>query len=145
METYNKEDKNKRISKETIEKYSGKAGIYAIYIDETIVYIGETTDLLRRFNQHKQGTLYKSNNKYNKFLYRELRRAINNGHDISLKPIEYINGSNNKYLRYKLHNKEEEYIRKYNPYLNVQITQENGNRYNRWVKPIKYNYEGRVD
>lgn len=58
-------------------------GIYGIYIDEKLVYIGKTTTNFQiRFNQHKSNL-----NNSDKYLYRGLRKAKTYGAKISLRPL----------------------------------------------------------
>lgn len=58
-------------------------GIYGIYIDEKVVYIGKTTTSFSiRFSQHKSNL--KTSDKY---LYRGLRKAKKYGAKVTLRPL----------------------------------------------------------
>lgn len=57
------------VSQETKDKYQGKTGIYAIYCDEALVYIGKSTDLLNRFIAHKANTFCDESPEYNSKKY----------------------------------------------------------------------------
>lgn len=65
--------------------WESKRGIYAISIDDTIIYIGKTYDSFKkRFQSHK----YKFNNKENdEYLYRELRIAKEQGKQLHMYPL----------------------------------------------------------
>lgn len=68
---------------EQIENISNSTGIYGIYVDEELFYIGKTTKSFKdRFQSHK----YNLNNS-NDQLYRVLRLEKERGKTIVLKPI----------------------------------------------------------
>ena len=64
-------------SAEVKEKYDKKSGIYGIFCDEELVYIGKSTNLLNRWIAHKCHTFCDESNEYNRPIYKELRRANN--------------------------------------------------------------------
>lgn len=101
-------------SQETKDKYEGKSGIYGIYCDERLVYIGKSTDLLKRFIAHKANTFCVESPEYNSRKYIELRGAVLKGHSISLKPLEYCDKED-------LSAREDFYIDHYQPALNTII------------------------
>lgn len=101
-------------SQESKIKQSGKSGIYAIYCDERLVYIGKSTDLLKRFIAHKANTICDESKEYNSKKYVELRNAMAAGHNICIKVIEYCEKKD-------LEAKEDYYIGMYLPPLNTII------------------------
>lgn len=70
-------------------------GIYGIYIDDDLVYIGKTSrDFKTRFNEHKRNIDLQKN-----FMYKELNKYRELGHQIYAKPliiIENLNVKNKK-------------------------------------------------
>lgn len=70
------------------KRFDGKnKGIYGIYIDDELVYIGMTLrNFEQRFNEHKSRM---NNPKYKgqPLLYDTLRRAKVTGHHISARPL----------------------------------------------------------
>lgn len=76
-------DKGKNDNKD--EKLANKCGIYGIYIDDKLIYIGKTNKSFKeRFQQHK----YNMNDTTNlTYLYRLLRSAKQLNKNICLKPI----------------------------------------------------------
>lgn len=62
-------------------------GIYGIYIDDELVYIGQTlTSFEKRFNQHRNNT-YNENHKGQPLLYNTLRAAVKSGRRVRLIPL----------------------------------------------------------
>ena len=83
-------------------KIIDKTGVYGIYIDNEIVYIGITeTSFKQRFQEHRRKMLDCTNNH---LLYRGLRQAKLQNKDIQLKPI--IITSNNFSNKVKFTNTE---------------------------------------
>lgn len=111
-----------QVSKETKERLEGKSGIYAIYCNDEIVYIGKSTDLLKRFIAHKAHIFCPFADEYNRPKYKELRRAIDNGFNIRLDMLEEC-GDGELGLR------EAVLIQKYVPALNTQIPEFYNNSY----------------
>lgn len=76
-------NKDKKNNKD--EKLTNKRGIYGIYIDDKLIYIGKTNKSFKeRFQQHK----YNMNDTTNlTYLYRLLRSAKQLNKNIQLKPI----------------------------------------------------------
>lgn len=95
-------------------QYAGKSGIYAIYCDDKIVYIGKSTNLLTRFIAHQAHIFCPYADEYNRPKYRELRRALSLGHDIKIEVLIYCS-------KQELNKHEREQILKYLPALNTQI------------------------
>ena len=95
------------------------AGIYCIKIDQNIVYIGKSTNMLRRVAQHYVGIQNETEKKY-----RILAEARRKGHSINFDVLYYAKSRNYVDKLNEIGEKEGEYIRKYNPILNTQIPKE---------------------
>ena len=91
-------------------------GIYCIKIDQSIVYIGKSTNMLRRVAQHYVGIQNETEKKY--YVLAEARRK---GHNINFDVLYYAKSRNYVERLVEIGEKEGEYIRKYNPILNTQI------------------------
>ena len=96
------------------------AGIYCIKIDNTIVYIGKSHNMLKRVAQH-----YTSIQKPEEKKYRILNEARRKGHAIVFDVLYYANSTNYSSIDKEIGNKEGEFIREYRPVLNTQIPKEN--------------------
>lgn len=95
------------------------AGIYCIKIDQNIVYIGKSANMLRRVAQHYVGIQNETEKKY-----RILAEARRKGHSINFDVLYYAKSRNYVDKLNEIGEKEGEYIRKYNPILNTQIPKE---------------------
>lgn len=95
------------------------AGIYCIKIDQNIVYIGKSANMLRRVAQHYVGIQNETEKKY-----RILSEARRKGHSINFDVLYYAKSRNYVDKLNEIGEKEGEYIRKYNPILNTQIPKE---------------------
>lgn len=100
------------------EKYE-HAGIYCIKIDQKIVYIGKSTNMLRRVSQHYVGIKKQSEKKY-----RILAEAQRKGHKIGFDVLYCAKSRNHTERLNEIGEKEGEYIRKFKPALNTQIPKE---------------------
>lgn len=100
------------------EKYE-HAGIYCIKIDDEIVYVGKSTNMLKRVSAHyahiKSGDEKK---------YRILSEAQRKGHAINFDVLYYAKKKRYNAVKEEIGQKEGEYIRKYKPVLNTQIPKE---------------------
>ena len=105
-------------SKGYAEKYEF-AGIYCIKIDNKIVYIGKSANMLRRIAEHYAGIQMGTEKKY-----RILAEARRKGHDIGFDVLYYAKGRTRIDKFAEIGEKEGEYIRKHNPILNTQIPKE---------------------
>lgn len=94
-------------------------GVYCIKIDQDIVYIGKSTNMLRRVAQHYVGIQNETEKKY-----RILAEARRKGHSINFDVLYYAKSRNYVDKLNEIGEKEGEYIRKYNPILNTQIPKE---------------------
>ena len=95
------------------------AGIYCIKIDQEIVYIGKSGNMLRRIAQHYAGIQKETEKKY-----RILSEARRRGHNINFDVLYYAKSRRYAEKLAEIGKIEGEYIRKYNPILNTQIPKE---------------------
>lgn len=95
------------------------AGIYSISVDDTLVYIGKSHNMLMRIAQHYVGIRKESEKKY-----RILSEAQRKGHNITFDVLYYAKSASYGDISEEIGRKEAEYIRKYNPALNFQIPKE---------------------
>ena len=116
-------------SQEQKEKYDKQVGIYAIYCNDSLVYIGKSTNLLNRWIAHKCHVFCPESKEYNRPMYAELRRAYNLGCNISINLLEYCNID-------ELETREDEWIGKYVPALNSIIPKAGGGHYKKPVGKI---------
>ena len=100
------------------DKYE-KAGIYCIKIDQTIVYIGKSHNMLKRVAQHYVGI-----KKQSELKYRIIAEAHRKGHRIDFDVLYYATQSSYDAIKNEIGIKEGEYIREYKPALNTQIPKE---------------------
>lgn len=99
------------------------AGIYCIKIDNDIVYIGKSHNMLKRVAQHYVGIKSQSELKY-----RILAEAQRKGHSVNFDVLYYAKQSGYNAVKEEIGVKEGEYIRKHKPSLNTQIPKENDYR-----------------
>lgn len=97
------------------EKYE-HAGIYCIKIDNQIVYIGKSRNMLKRVAQHYAGIQMQSERKY-----RILAEAQRKGHAINFDVLYRAKQTRYAAITQEIGEKEGEYIRLYTPALNTQI------------------------
>ena len=95
------------------------AGIYCIKIDDTIVYIGKSRNMLKRVSQH-----YVEIKKQSEAKYRIMAEAQRKGHTINFDVLYYAKENDRDAIIEEIGMKEGEYIRKYSPVLNTQIPKE---------------------
>lgn len=115
MNSYAENTYNYLKRKGLAQKYE-HAGIYCIKVNNRVVYIGKSMNMLRRISEHYVGIKTKSNKKY-----KILEQARQNGYSINFDVLYYaIEESYNTKLN-EISVKEREYIREYNPLLNTQI------------------------
>ena len=129
------------------EKYRG-AGIYSIKIDDILVYIGKSQDLLERVAEHIaeiQNIDQHSSNKY-----KVLAQAQRMGHKVSFDILYYSPFTSGNEMLDDIGFNEGKYIREYLPFLNTQIPNENDYKkytYNKRAKYITLDsilYEGKL-
>lgn len=97
------------------DKYE-HAGIYCICVDDKLVYIGKSHNMLTRVAQHYVGIQTNSERKY-----RILSEAQRKGHNINFDVLYYAKSQNYYAITEEIGAKEGEYIRKHKPALNTQI------------------------
>lgn len=95
------------------------AGIYCIKVDEKIVYIGKSGNMLRRIAQHYAGIQRQTEKKY-----AVLAEARRRGYNINFDVLYYAKSTRYADKLTEIGEKEGEYIRKYQPILNTQIPKE---------------------
>lgn len=95
------------------------AGIYCIKIDQKIVYVGKSGNMLKRIAQHYAGIQKETEKKY-----RILAEARRRGHNINFDVLYYAKSHRYADKLAEIGEKEGEYIHKYNPILNTQIPKE---------------------
>lgn len=100
------------------DKYE-HAGIYCIKIDETVVYIGKSYNMLKRVAQH-----YAAIKKPTEKKYRILAEAHRKRHAINFDVLYYAKAQDYTSIMAEIGEKEGEYIRQYKPVLNTQIPKE---------------------
>ena len=95
------------------------AGIYCIKVDDKIVYIGKSGNMLRRIAFHYAHTQMETEAKY-----RILSEARRKGHELGFDVLYYAKSERYVDKQTELGEKEGEYIRQYRPILNTQIPKE---------------------
>ena len=108
-------DQLKYIPEQYRLKYAA-AGIYGIYIEDKLVYIGKSKFMLRRVCEHMGQISSKNAKKSNK--YQVIDEAMKRGFKVRFDVIDYI--SDDEYRG----KQEGVYIREYAPILNYQIPRE---------------------
>lgn len=101
-----------------VQKYN-RAGIYSISIDDELVYIGKSYNMLKRIAEHMVGIKLQSEKKYS-----ILAQNQRSGKAINFDVLYYAKQSNYCALEEELGSKEGEYIRRFMPRLNTQIPTE---------------------
>ena len=100
------------------DSYFNKSGIYGIYCDGELVYIGKSINLLQRWLMHKSHVYCPESPEYNRPIYKEIRRALKAGHKISAGVIEFCDCPD---IELQLEQEESKLIKKYVPKLNRRI------------------------
>ena len=100
------------------EKYD-HAGIYCIKIDDTIVYIGKSHNMLKRVSQHYAAIMGQTEKKYR--IFAEAQRK---GHSINFDVLYHAAETYYPAVKNEIGQKEGEYIRQYKPILTTQIPRE---------------------
>lgn len=95
------------------------AGIYCIKVDDRIVYIGKSSNMLWRIAQHYVGIKTGSDRKY-----RILQEASRKGHVITFDVLYNAAARGRAQIQEEIGAKEGELIRKHRPILNTQIPRE---------------------
>lgn len=108
------------------EKYN-HSGIYCIKINGEIVYIGKSTNMLKRVANHIYHICNPLSPEGKGKKYIELRRVRRLGYDIEFDVIEYTGDTDNIHDK-ELEKKESYYINKYLPSLNTIIPRSRSNK-----------------
>ena len=95
------------------------AGIYCIKLDDRIVYVGKSINMLQRIAQHYVGIKTDGERKY-----RIISEAQRKGHSVAFDVLYNAKATSYSLLEEELGSKEGEYIRALKPLLNFQIPKE---------------------
>lgn len=95
------------------------AGIYCIKLNDAIVYIGKSTNMLRRIAQHYVGIKQETERKYQ--LLAQMQRE---GHSIGFDVLYYASSTYYSDTIEEIGYMEGAYLRQYRPDLNAQIPKE---------------------
>ena len=95
------------------------AGIYCIKIDEKIVYVGKSGNMLRRIAQHYAAIQMGTEKKY-----RIIAEAKRKGHNIGFDVLYYAKSRRYADKLAEIGEREGDYIRRHKPILNSQIPKE---------------------
>ncbi len=94
------------------------AGIYCIKVDEMIVYVGKSVNMLRRVAEHYVAIQQQREKKY-----RILAEAHRKGHSINFDVLYYATSETPDEIEEEIGRAESQYINQYAPLLNTQIPQ----------------------
>lgn len=97
------------------EKYE-RAGIYSISIDDKLVYVGKSLNMLCRVAQHLLAIQSESSHKYS-----ILREATENNHIIKFDVMYYTKRKREEAIKKDIGQREGYLIRKHKPALNYQV------------------------
>lgn len=95
------------------------AGIYCIKLNDAIVYIGKSTNMLRRVAQHYVGVKKKTEQKY-----QLLAQMQQEGYPIDFDVLYYASSTRHADTVNEIGYMEGVFLRKYRPVLNTQIPKE---------------------
>lgn len=117
-------DKTKRLYFEGVKKGSHKDIIYAITIDDSLVYIGKSGDFHKRTDTYKNARYWKNAWPSNKNKTKWLERAIIKGQKVEVyyrKCVSmWITTPVGKFNLTSMHAEEPRFIKKFNPPWNIQ-------------------------
>lgn len=124
MATYTENVYNWLKRKGLADKYE-HPGIYCIKINEKIVYVGKSRNMLQRIAEHYVGIKAEKEKKY-----RIMAEAQRKGHSIDFDVLYYATARTPSAIIEEIGEKEGEYIRRHTPILNTQIPKaENWKKY----------------
>ena len=115
MATYTENVYNWLKRKGLTDKYE-HPGIYCIKINEKIVYVGKSRNMLQRLAEHYVGIKAGKEKKY-----RIMAEAQRKGYSINFDVLYYATARTPSAIKEEIGEKEGEYIRQYQPVLNTQI------------------------
>lgn len=113
------------LKRQGLDKKYEHAGIYSIRIDDQLVYIGKSDNMLRRISQHYVAIKRQSTKKY-----RILAESQRRGHTVKFDVLYYAKSNHTADITEEIGAIEGAFIRKYRPALNYQIPKaENWHQY----------------
>lgn len=115
MATYTENVYNWLKRKGLADKYE-HPGIYCIKINEKIVYVGKSRNMLQRIAEHYVGIKAEKEKKY-----RIMAEAQRKGYSIDFDVLYYATARTPSAIVEEIGETEGEYIRQYQPVLNTQI------------------------
>ena len=119
------ENMYKCLKRKGLDRKYEHAGIYSISIDDQLVYIGKSHNMLKRIAQHMVGIKTESEKKYS-----ILAASKRLGHSINFDVMYYAAQKKYNDITEEIGAKEGELIRQYMPMLNTQIpTAENWRKF----------------
>ena len=109
------------------EEYQ-KPGCYCITIENRIVYIGKTTDMYRRFTEHRR-LIYSTTSEKQWWIYKILRKAkFERRLSVQMFPLYWSQEQNKVAIKADITAHEALFIKKYQPCLNLEIPNYDGTR-----------------
>lgn len=96
------------------------AGIYAIYIEDQLVYIGKSRNMLQRLADHMSEVEDSDIHKY-----QILRQAKQEGYNLRFDVFYYTKAESQEAIDLDIGYQEAYYINKYRPPLNLQVPKQN--------------------
>lgn len=109
---------NKYLQQSWSQKFLN-AGIYSISINNKIVYVGKSTNMLYRMAEHWASMTYPKENKY-----RVLSEAKCRNYNVKFDVLYYAKSQTRDELEEEIGEAEGYFIRKFRPPLNYQIPKE---------------------
>ena len=107
-----KEELFEQIPQDIKDQFNEVPGIYGIYIQGHLAYVGKSKNLLGRWIAHKINTLFNyGQHDYREDKYMIFREAYNKGYSIECKPIELCS-------EHEISSRERYWINKEQPILN---------------------------
>lgn len=111
------------------QEYEGLVGIYAIMLDDEIVYVGKSKNMFNRWTAHQINAMCPEARDYNKSKYVQLRKAKEMGLHLHFVCLETCGEG-------QLDGLEKAYIRRYMPKLNELVPDDFGKWHRKTVTPI---------
>lgn len=109
-----RKEKHYALHNKSKEKLMNRSGIYGIWVNDVLVYIGQSKNLFNRFVAHQMNTTEPQQKEYYRKMYVELRKALWAGATIEPRVIEYAAVG-------QLTAREQHYLSQYQPPLNCMI------------------------
>ena len=121
--------KHYKLHEDLKQRFWQKVGVYGIYSNNKLVYVGKSNNLFNRFVAHQMNTFEEQEKEYNSKKYVALRQAALAGARIEIRIICYCKPE-------QLSNTQEFYISNLYPPLNTYI-----NHKRTPVESIRYTYD----